>query len=102
MSANYLAVLVVGLILTKHWLPLGPVKGLFQNLMFVVLLFGGLLAFFQLFQRVIYEPLLRWCLKNKLLFLSIPAVILILGGCVWLGFDRVFGFFPTAIRNTTP
>ena len=102
MAANYLAVLVVGLILTKHWLPLGPDKGFIQNLMFVTLLIGGLLAFFQLFQRVIYEPLLRWCLKNKLLFLSIPTMLLILGGCIWLGFDRVFGFFPAAVRNTTP
>ncbi|MFI4848967.1 MAG: efflux RND transporter permease subunit [Gimesia chilikensis] len=102
LAANYLAVLVVGLILTEHWLPLGPDKGFSQNLMFVTLLIGGLLAFFQFFQRVVYEPLLRWCLKNKLLFLSIPTLILFLGGCAWLGFDRVFGFVPEPVRNTAP
>lgn len=102
MSANYLAVMVVGLILTEHWLPLGPDKGFVQNMLFVTLLIGGLLAFFQLFQRIMYEPLLRWCLKNKLLFLSIPALILVLGGSVWLGFDRVFGFVPATVRNSAP
>jgi len=101
-SANGVAVVVVGLILTDHWLPLGPDKGFVRNLIFVVLLIGGLLAFFQIFQRFIYEPLLRWCLRNKALFLMIPIVILMLGSCVWLGFDRVFGFFPAPIRNSTP
>jgi len=101
-SANGVAVMIVGLILTDHWLPLGPDKGFVRNLLFVVLLIGGLLAFFQIFQRIIYKPLLHWCLRNKALFLMIPIVILMLGSCVWLGFDRVFGFFPAPIRNSTP
>ena len=49
-----------------------------------------------------YEPLLRWCLAHKALFLVVPVLIVTLGGCVWLGFDRVFGFIPTPIRNSTP
>jgi Cu(I)/Ag(I) efflux system membrane protein CusA/SilA len=101
-TASLLAALVVGLILTDHWLPLGPDKGFARNVLFVFLLIGGLLAFFQLFQRTMYEPLLRWCLANKALFLMVPTAVLLVGGCVWLGFDRVFGFVPLPIRNSTP
>ncbi len=34
----------VGVLLTRHWLPLGPQAGLARNLAFVTLLVGGLLA----------------------------------------------------------
>ncbi len=78
-AASAVAVLVVGVLLTDHWLPLGPEKGLLRNLLFVGLLIGGLLGFFTLFQRFLYEPLLRWCLAHKLLFLSLPAMILLFG-----------------------
>jgi Cu(I)/Ag(I) efflux system membrane protein CusA/SilA len=64
--------------------------------MFVGMLIGGLLGFFTLFQRYLYEPILRWCLANKLLFLSLPAMILLFGACAWQGFDRVFAFIPKA------
>ena len=92
--ASAIAVLVVGVILTEHWLPLGPQKGLTRNLLFVGLLIGGLLGFFTVFQRYLYEPILRWCLAHKMLFLAIPIVILLLGGSSWLGFDKVFSFIP--------
>lgn len=95
-AASAISVLVVGLLLTDHWLPLGPDKGLLQNFLFVGLLIGGLLGFFTLFQRYLYEPILRWCLAHKLLFLSLPTAILLFGGSVWLGFDRVFSFIPKA------
>ncbi len=94
--ANAVAVLLVGILLTDHWSPLGPEQGLLRNLVFVGGLIGGLMMFFQLFQRVLYVPLLTWCLENKLLFLSLPLVIIFLGGSVWLGFDRVFAFVPWA------
>lgn len=92
--ASAIAVMVVGVILTEHWLPLGPQKGLTRNLLFVGLLIGGLLGFFTVFQRYLYEPLLRWALAHKVLFLSIPTAILLFGGSSWLGFDRVFSFIP--------
>lgn len=98
-AASAVAVLVVGVLLTDHWLPLGPEKGLIRNLLFVGLLIGGLLGFFTVFQRYLYEPLLRWCLAHKLLFLSLPAMILLLGGCSWLGFDRIFSFIPKTISR---
>ena len=102
LAASGVAVLAVGLILTDHWLPLGPDKGFVRNILFVTLLIGGLLAFFQVFQRFLYRPLLGWCLANKALFLVIPVVILLIGSSVWLGFDRVFGFVPASVRTSSP
>ncbi|GAB5444695.1 MAG: efflux RND transporter permease subunit [Fuerstiella sp.] len=97
--ANGIAVLIVGTLLTEDWLPLGPEKGIVRNLIFVGMLIGGLMLFFQMFQRFIYVPLLRWCLSHKLLFLSLPVAILLAGGSVWLGFDRIFGVVPWAVSK---
>jgi Cu(I)/Ag(I) efflux system membrane protein CusA/SilA len=95
------AVLIVILFLTDHWLPLGPEKGLILNLFFVGLLIGGLLALFIVFQHY-YSPLLKWVLDHKLAFLSIPSVVVLLGGMVWLGFDFFFGWLPGPVRSFTP
>ncbi len=94
--ANILVIGFVLMVLTTEWLPLGPDRGVLRNLTFVVALIGGLLALFQIFQRWIYPPLLRWCLNYKLLFLTAPALLLIVGGCVWLGFGTMFSFVPAA------
>ncbi|MFT5528304.1 MAG: Cu(I)/Ag(I) efflux system membrane protein CusA/SilA, partial [Pirellulaceae bacterium] len=69
-------ILIVGLLVTEHWMPLGPDKGLVRNLFFVGIFIAGTLMLFQLFQAYLYEPILRWCLRHKALFLSIPLVIL--------------------------
>jgi len=97
--ANGAAVILVGVLLTEHWSPLGFERGLPRNLVFVALLLGGLLAFFQVFQRYLYEPILRWCLAHKVLFLSIPSLIIFLGMAAWLGFGTVFGFLPVAAQR---
>lgn len=98
-AASALAILVVGVILSQQWLPLGPEKGLLRNLVFVAALIGSLLLFFQVFQRFLYPPLLRWALRYKALFLLGPVLLLALGASVWLGFDRVFGFLPQGVRE---
>jgi Cu(I)/Ag(I) efflux system membrane protein CusA/SilA len=96
--ANIVVVVLVGIILTGHWLPLGPAKGMIRNLVFVVLLIGGLLLFFKIFQ-IFYGRILVWCLAHKLLFLSIPIIFVLLGGTIWLGFERVFSFVPQQMRS---
>lgn len=90
-------VLLVGYFLTIFWEPLGPDKGLFSNLVFIFILIGGLLTFFQLFQHF-YSGILGWCLNHKLLFLSIPLLIFILGSTAWLGFGRVFSWLPDFMK----
>lgn len=92
--ANGAAVLLVGTLLTDDWLPLGPEKGFLRNLIFVGVVIGGLLAFFQVFQKYLYKPLLRWCLDHKLLFSIAPASILLLGFGAWLGLAFILGPIP--------
>ncbi|MHC4479394.1 MAG: efflux RND transporter permease subunit [Planctomycetota bacterium] len=91
--ASAVAVAIVGILLTEHWQPLGPQRGLLRNLVFVASIIGGLLVFFYGFRRL-YEPILKWCLAHKAAFLLIPAVLVVLGAAVWLGFEGVFGFVP--------
>jgi copper/silver efflux system protein len=64
--------------LAEYWRPLGVDKSIFWNLIFVGVICFGLLGVFTLFRRQ-YVPILNWALRNKLLFLSIPTVIVILG-----------------------
>lgn len=85
---NALCVIVVGVILTSHWLPLGPEAGLPSNLLFAGLCIGGLLGFFQVFIGL-YPSLLAWCLRHKLLFLSVPTLLILAGAVIWLGFETV-------------
>jgi len=96
--ANAVAVVLVGIILTNHWLPLGSDRGMVRNLVFVALLIGGLLLFFRVFQKF-YPVILGWCLRHKIAFLSIPGVVVVIGLMVWLGFGRVFFFVPEGLRS---
>ncbi|MBN1804792.1 MAG: efflux RND transporter permease subunit [Sedimentisphaerales bacterium] len=96
--ANALAVVLVGIILASHWLPLGSDKGILRNFFFVAMLIGGLLLFFRIFQKL-YPSILGWCLKHKIAFLSIPGAIIVLGLMIWLGFGRIFFFLPDGLKS---
>ncbi|NNF86749.1 MAG: cation transporter [Winogradskyella sp.] len=65
-------------LLAEYWRPLGVDKSIFWNLIFVSFICFGLLGFFSLFIKY-YTRILRWCLDNKLLFLSVPTAIVIAG-----------------------
>jgi len=65
-------------LLAQYWRPLGVDKSIFWNLIFVGIICFGLLSLFSLFIKF-YTRILRWCLDNKLLFLSIPTAIVIAG-----------------------
>ncbi len=99
MAGNFVAALAVAILLARHWLPLGPEKGVF-NLIFVVVLIGGLLSMFGLL-RLVYEPLLRWFLVHKSVVLVMSAALVLWGGVIWLGLDRVLFFTPGFVRSTT-
>ncbi len=98
---NYLVVLIVGFFLAGHWRPLGQERGYILNFIFVAVLLGGILYLFRLLMKV-YEPVLRWCLDHKKLFLLFPVMLVLLGGFVWLGFDRFAGFLPNRVKATGP
>ncbi|MDK1032500.1 MAG: efflux RND transporter permease subunit, partial [Planctomycetia bacterium] len=67
-AASVIAVLFIGVLLTEHWEPLGPERGMTRNLLFVGFLVVFLLGFFRLFQ-VVSPRLLRAGLRQKLLFM---------------------------------
>jgi Cu(I)/Ag(I) efflux system membrane protein CusA/SilA len=89
MIANILAITIVGIILTSHWLPLGADKGIVRNLVLVAALIGGLLVFFKIFQRF-YPAILGWCLAHKKTFLMIPICLIIVAVGIWKGLGKEF------------
>ena len=94
-----LVVIVVGVFLTAHWEPLGPEKGVLRNLVFVAVIIGVLLGAFKIFEHF-YPVILAWCLRHKLLFLSFPVTLLVMGSLAWLGFGKVFNWLPESIMKT--
>ncbi len=99
--ATMIAVLVVSILLSQHWLPLGPEKGALGNFLFVAFLIGGLLTLFYVLYRL-YPRTLRWCLDHKAAFLTLPVVAVFFGLLIWLGFDAVFGWAPNSVTRVRP
>jgi Cu(I)/Ag(I) efflux system membrane protein CusA/SilA len=94
-----ITVLVAVYFLTHEWLPLGAHNSFIVNFLFV----GGLVSFIiSLLMLVVhfYEPLLRWCLRNKWKFLILPIATFLFGVTVWLGFNKIFGFVATGLEKT--
>jgi len=73
-----ISVSAIVFLLSEYWRPLGVDKSIFWNLIFVSVICFGLLGIFSLFLKY-YTRILRWCLDNKLLFLSLPTAIVISG-----------------------
>ncbi len=88
-------------VLTDAWMPLGHGDSFASNLLFVVLMVGGLMGTFMLFLRF-YDRLLSMALEHKALFLLVPALLILTGAAAWLGFDRLFGWLPQSVRATAP
>ncbi|RSK40280.1 efflux RND transporter permease subunit [Mangrovimonas spongiae] len=65
-------------LLAEYWRPLGVETSIFWNLIFVGFICFGLLGVFIVFRKN-YTHILKWCLDNKLMFLSIPTAIVIAG-----------------------
>ncbi len=97
-GANIIAIAIVGVLLTREWTPLGPEIGVGRNLLFVAGIIGSLLGFFVVFQRL-YPAILQWCLVHKTPFLAVTSALIVLGGAVWLGFDGLFGWVPSAAQK---
>jgi Cu(I)/Ag(I) efflux system membrane protein CusA/SilA len=73
-----ISAIAIVFLLAEYWRPLGVDKSIFWNLIFVSIICFGLLGVFTLFRNY-YTRILRWCLENKLLFLSVPTLIVIAG-----------------------
>ena len=96
--ASAVAVAIVAVILTQHWEPLGPERGMSRNLVFVCGIIGVLLGFFYLV-RLAYRPLLRLFLAAKPLFLLVPLGIVVLGALAWRGPQLFWGPITRAERG---
>jgi Cu(I)/Ag(I) efflux system membrane protein CusA/SilA len=73
-----IAALAIVFLLASYWRPLGVEKSIFWNLIFVSVICFGLLGIFAVF-RSYYTRILKWCLANKIAFLSLPIAIVIAG-----------------------
>ncbi|NQU85488.1 MAG: efflux RND transporter permease subunit [Mariniphaga sp.] len=102
-NVNFVNVLImlaiVVFFLTKAWLPLGAQNTLIGNFVFVIIIVGVVLGLLSLVVYY-YSAILKWCLNNKWLFLSIPIVVVLFGIVVWQGFDKIFGFMPKFVKNS--
>jgi Cu(I)/Ag(I) efflux system membrane protein CusA/SilA len=85
--------------LSLEWLPLGPERGNTRNLFFVAGVFVVLIGFFWLVEKL-YIPILRIVLRFKILFLCLPLSLVIWGGTIWLGFEKVFFWLPDSVKKT--
>ena len=79
-------------LLAEYWRPLGFDRSVFVNLIFVALICFGVLGIFSVLRRY-YGQILEWALANKLLFLLIPATVLISG--VWIMNNTGKEFMPS-------
>ncbi|MDB2462705.1 efflux RND transporter permease subunit [Algibacter sp.] len=68
-------------LLAEYWRPLGFDRSILINLIFVAIICFGILGIFSIFRRN-YGQILNWALANKLLFLIIPATVLVSGGWI--------------------
>lgn len=85
----FISALAVVFLLAEFWRPLGVDKSIFWNLLFVGFICFGLLGVFWLFQHY-YTRILGWALRNKILFLSVPTLIVIMGALIWQNTGKEF------------
>ncbi len=97
-ALNWIALAFVVVLLSQHWLPLGPSAGLIRNVIFCSGIIFGLLGIRKIVTHY-YTSILRWTLAHKIKFLAIPVCLVLFGASVWLGFDYVFGFIPWTVKK---
>ena len=86
-----ITVLVAVYYLAYEWLPLGAHNSYLVNFLFVIGIVGSVISLLMLMVHY-YEPVLRWCLRNKWKFLMLPLATFLLGITIWLGYNKIFGF----------
>lgn len=82
--------LALALVLSEDWRPLGLGAGRVSSFVFVAVVVGGLLSLFELFRRV-YPRLLDAALRRPVLFLTMPAALVVAGAIAWKGIPSFLG-----------
>ncbi|MFM2293189.1 MAG: hypothetical protein RIS29_3002 [Bacteroidota bacterium] len=93
-----ITVLVAVFYLSEEWLPLGPHNGALLNFFFVISIVAFVLGALMTMVHF-YEPILTWALEHKIKFLMLPAITLLFGATIWLGFNKVFGPVATGLEK---
>ncbi len=86
---RYWGILSIVVLLGYHWRPLGFGNNLFFNLLFVGFICALVLGTILFFKKY-YERILVWALGNKLLFLSIPSILIVFGAFIMLNTGKEF------------
>ena len=86
---DLIAVVLVAVVLSKYWMPLGPNATLILNFIFVALLLAVLLILILWMNRY-YPQMLGWCLEHKALFLMLPLGLVVAGFFAWQSLGREF------------
>jgi len=97
-SANLVVVVLVLVVLSRSWEPLGPERGLLSNALFIGVIVGSLLLAFWLV-RLAFPFVLAWSLRHKIVALAPAVLVVLFGATVWLGFDRTMGWLPERVRQ---
>lgn len=82
-------ILTITALLASYWRPLGFKESWPLNFVFVALICFGLLGVFKIFSNY-YTRILTWAMENRILFLSIPTLIIVLGVSIMLNTGKEF------------
>jgi len=97
-AVNFFAIFLVGALLVSTWSPLGYDRSWWANAGFVAALLTVVMGAIMLFTRV-YPRILRWALDHKVIALSIPGTLVVIGFTAWLGFGNLTGFLPDFMKS---
>ena len=84
-----ISVISITWLLANYWMPLGAVKPILTNFLFVALVVGSILGSFSLLEHF-YESILRFCLRFKWLFLILPITVMYFGYMIWQSTGKEF------------
>lgn len=88
-------------VLSRAWAPLGHGAGVLANGLFALVVVGGILGVFRLFEGV-YPRLLGLFLRRKRLFLLAPALVVCFGAMAWQGAPRLTAGLPASVQMSGP
>ena len=97
-AGNWIVVTIIAIVLSYTWMPLGVGNGSLINIIFVILILSLVLSALLLFTKV-YPKALKWSLDHKLLTLSGPGLLVMMGLFIWIGFGNIFGFLPNYVKS---
>lgn len=97
--ANTLTLAAVTVALTEVWLPLGAGWSRLANLLFIGTTIALLMGAFSIFSTL-YRPMLRWCLRHRILFLAANAVFVLGGVMAWRGAEPTLRWVPEAVQQS--